>query len=309
MKIKYLINNVCLLGLALCLSLAGCRSSEDETEDGPAGPVAPVACFSSGDVLVSNSGSDAVVAFDSAGNFKGIIYSVSTTAGESIYGLDYMESTGEIVVVVDGADRVMAINPEGCVARMLIADANLNGNLRGITQLSTGDLLVVETSSIERFSSTGNRITAGAWPKTLQTTSTEINAIPTGGFVLCSSGADVVRTYSDAGVQIATRASGIAATTDGVGCRALNNGQIVTAWSGTTDSVVFYSSNLSSALHTYSDISVLATPGGIGERANGSVLVVDRAFHHVVEISGTGTFVRTFGNGYLNVPEHVLVIP
>lgn len=306
MKIKYLLNNVCLSVMALSLSLTGCRSSEDE--DTTTTPAA-AACFSSGDVLVSNSGSDAVVVFDANGNFKRIAYQVNTTAGESIYGMDYLEASGEVAVVVDGSDRVVAISPEACTARMLIADANLNGNLRGITQLSTGDLLVVETSNVERFSSTGTRITAGAWPKALQTTGTEINAIPSGGFVQCSSGADVVRTYTDAGVQVATRSSGIAGTTDAMGCRALNNGQIVAAWSGTTDSVVFYSGDLVSAVATYSDISKLATPGGIGERANGNVLVVDRAFHHVVEISGAGAFVRTFGNGYLNVPENILVIP
>lgn len=294
--------------VALCFVTTACKSTDDETEAVEV-PVEEVeACFESTDVLVSNSGSDAVIAFDAAGNYKRIVYSVSSTAGESIYGMEIL-ATGELAVVVDGTDRVMAVSPEDCSARILIADANFTGTVRGIAQLSSGDILVVETSNVERFSSTGTRITTGAWPKALQTTATELSAISTGGFVHCSTGTDVVRTYNDAGTQVATRSSGIAATTDAMGCKALASGNIVTAWSGTTDSVVIYNSTLATALFTYTDVALLGAPGGIAERANGNILVVDRTFHHVVEITNQGVYVGTFGAGLLNIPEHVLVVP
>lgn len=286
--------------------LTSCKSSSDEGDE-VAAPT-PV-CFESGDILVANGGSDAIMSFSSTGAFKKIIYQLNTAAGEALYGMDYIESTGEVAVVVDGTDRVMAIDPETCAARILIADANLNGTLRGITQLSTGDLLVVETSNVERFSSTGVRITTGSWPKALQTTGADIHALAAGGFVHCSTGSDVVRTYDDAGTQVATRASGIAGTTDAMGCKELANGSIAAAWSGTTDSVVIYSSNLATAQYTYSNTAVLSTPGSLAQKNDGNILVADRVLNYLVEISPTGTYVGTIGGGYLNVPEFILVIP
>lgn len=288
-------------------TLIACKSDESIDED-----TTPEeeACFESGDIIVANSGSDAVTVLDSSGNFKRNAYTVNTSQGENFYGLDILASTGELLVSVDsGADRVMAIDPDTCAARIHISDVNLTGNLRGITQLVSGDILVVETSAVERFADSGVRITSGSWPKTLQTTSTQVSAVGAGGFVLCSSGADVVRTYDDAGTQLATRASGIAGTTDAMGCFSMLNGYVATAWSGTTDTVSIYNANLSSSLFTYSNPSVLGAPGGIGQRANGNLLVVDRVLHYIVELTGEGVFVGTLGSGLLNTPEHVLVVP
>ncbi len=308
MKINSLLNTVCLLGMTLTFALVGCKSDEEVGDE-----VAPTpeveACFESGDILVSSAVNDNIVALNPDGSFKKLIYNVPISAGEGFYGMDYIESTGEVVVVVDGTDRVMAISPEDCSARMLVADANFTGTVRGITQLSTGDLLVVETNNVERFTASGTRIATGGWPRALQTGGTQVHAISTGGFVHCSTTLDVVRTYDDAGTQTATRSSGISGTTDASGCHALSSGQIVTAWSGTTDSVIFYNSNLSSATATFSNLTYLSTPGGIGELASGNILVADRALHHLVEITPAGTYVQTIGSGLLNTPEYILVIP
>lgn len=289
--------------------LTSCKSDDFEDEVAPDAGESEV-CFESGDIIVANSGSDAITVLDSAGVFKRTAYSVNTSQGENFYGLDILASTGELLVSVDsGADRIMAIDPITCAARIHISDVNLTGNLKGIAQLVSGDILVIETSSVERFAESGVRITAGAWPKALQTTPTQVSAIGAGGFVLCSNGSDVVRTYNDAGTQVATRASGIAATTDAMGCMALADGNIATAWSGTTDTVSIYNSNLSSSLFTYSNPSVLGAPGGIAERANGNIIIADRVLHYLVEITNQGVFVGTLGSGLLNTPEHVLVVP
>jgi hypothetical protein len=301
--------NLALVVVLVSFVVTACKSTEDEDTDDDADTPEAEACFESTDVLVSNGGTDTILAYSADGTFKRIIFQLSTVSGEAIYGLDYMAATGEVIVAIDGTDRVMAIDPTDCSARNLVANVNLTGTLRGVTQLSGGDILVVETNNVERFTSDGVRVTSGGWPLSLQTAGTDIHALSAGGFVHCSTTTDVVRTYSDAGVQAATRSSGIASTTDAVGCKELSNGSIAVAWSGTTDSVVIYSSNLATAQYTYSNTSVLSTPGSLAEKANGNILIADRTLNYLVEITATGTYVGQFAAGLLNTPEYVLVIP
>lgn len=301
-------------GLKIALVIMSVFFSACQSEELPGDATTPsvdeeAACFVSGDILVSSSGNDSVVAFNSSGVFKKTIFSLNIAAGEAIYGLQWLPATSELAIVIDGSDRVMAVSAADCTARNLIVDSNLTGTVRGITQISGGDILVVETNNIERFTTAGVRVTSGGWPLTLQTTGTEVSAISAGGFVHCSTGTDVVRIYNAAGAQTATRSSGIAATTDAAGCKVLADGTIATAWSGTTDTVSIYNSTLSASLFTYSNTSVLGTPGGIGQKTNGNILIVDRVFHHVVEITNQGVYVATIGAGFLNTPEHVTVVP
>lgn len=283
---------------AISLVVSSCSPEADEdVED----------CMSSGDILVSNSGSDAVMVLKSDGTYKGIAVNFNNNS-ESPFGLAWMSGNEEFMVAVDGADRVIAVKKTDCTSRTLIADANLTGNLRGITQVSDGDILIVETSSIERFDSTGLRINTAGWPLTLQTTGTQLAANGT-GFIHCSTGSDVVRTYNNAGTQQATRSSGIAATTDAVGCVVLADGNIAVAWSGTTDTVAIYNSTLTTVVATFSDLGVLANPGGIAQRANGNILVIDRVFNYIVELTSAGVYVGVIADGVLSTPEFLTVVP
>lgn len=288
-----------IFGVVLIATSCGTRSKSDSSGE---------SCIASGDIVVSNSGSDAVLVLDAAGNFKAVAYNVVNTA-ETVYGLHWNADSGELLVAVDGADRVVAVRSSDCGSRDVVLDGNLSGNLRGVTRLASGDILVVETSAIERFSWNGIRVATGGWPRTLQTTSTGISAIPSGGFVLCSTGADVVRTYDDTGTQIATRASGIAATTDAADCMVLADGSIATVWSGTTDTVSIYSSDLSANPVNFSNLGILSTPGGVAQRANGNLLILDRVLNWIVEISPSGVLVGTLGDAVLSTPEFILVVP
>lgn len=285
-----------------CAPKADTSTTTDPSTDTPAAD-----CMISGDILVTNSGSSAVVLLDTDGNFKRVVYNVNNS--EKIYGINWLSGNSEFIIAIDGVDRVVAVSKTDCSSRDYIVDSNLNGNLRGITQVSNGDILIVETDNIERFTSTGLRINSSGWPKALQTGGTQLSAIPAGGFVQCSLTADVVRTYNDAGTQLATKASGIAATTDGVGCIVMANGNIATAWSGTTDSVAIYNSSFTTTVATYSNLGVLAAPGGIAQRANGNLLVLDRTFNYIVELTSAGTFVNVIGDGVLSTPEFISVVP
>ena len=119
----------------------------------------------------------------------------------------------------------------------------------------------------------------------------------------------MVRTYNAAGTQVFTVSSGIATTNDATGCLEMNDGNIAAVWSGTTDTVRIYSANLGSTVASFSDTSILSTPGAIAQRSNGNLLIVDRVLHYIVEITSSGTFVNVIGDGVLNTPEHILVVP
>ncbi len=294
------------LFLAVLFLFATSCSPDETTDSATSGSEEDADCIVSGDIIVSNSGSDALVVLNSDGTFKNIAYSVSS-ATENLYGVSWSALTGEILVVVDGVDRVVAIDPVTCTNRTVIIDTNLTGTLRGVTQLTGGDILVSETSNIERFGSNGNRVTSG-WPLAAQTGATGLSALANGGFVHCSMTADVVRTYNSSGTQVATRASGIVGTTDAMDCFVMADGSIATTWSGTSDTVSIYSSALA-PVALYSNTAYLAAPGGIAQRANGNLLVVDRVYNTVVEITTAGALVTTFGQGLLSTPEYILVMP
>ncbi len=301
--------------LLLVLSSSNISCSPEETTDAattdseePAPDPEPEPnCIVSGDIVVSNSGSDALVVLNSDGTFKTIAYYVSS-ATESLYGITWSAATQEVLVAVDGVDRVVGISAVDCSNRTVVLDVNLTGTIRGITQLTSEDILVTETNAIERFGSNGNRVAAG-WPLTLQTAGSGLSALSNGGFVHCSTTTDVVRTYSSAGVQAATRSSGIAATTDAMDCFVMSNGNIATTWSGTSDTVSIYSSALA-PVASFSNTAYLAAPGGIAQRpSGGNLLVVDRVYNTIVEITTAGVYVNSFGSGMLSTPEFILVVP
>jgi hypothetical protein len=290
------------------IALSACKSDNFEDAVPVAEEPSQEACFGSGDILVSNSGSDAVLALDSSGNFKRIIYNVQNSS-ETVYGLTWLAETEEVAITVDGSDRVMAVSAADCTERLFITSVNLAGNLRGLTQLASGDLLIVESNNIERFTSDAIRVTAGGWPKALQSGGTDVSALENGNFVLCSTNTDVVRIYNNAGTQVATRTSGIGGTTNATACQVLASGSIAVSWSGTTDTVVVYSPDLSTVEMSFSNVPKLSSPGGITELPNGNLLIVERVFHYLVEITATGDFVKIHGDGFLNIPEFILTVP
>ncbi|MCC7440922.1 MAG: hypothetical protein IT285_04780 [Bdellovibrionales bacterium] len=262
----------------------------------------------SGDIVVSNGGSDVVVALNPDGSFKAVVYDVDNFA-ETVTGLAWMAETEEILVSVDGVDRVVAVASDTGDVRTLISNPNLAGTLRGLAQLVSGDLLVVETNNVERFNSDGTRVVSGGWPMALQAGGQGMRPLSLGGFVHCSSSADVVRTYSDAGVQSGSTTSGIPATTDAMDCLELSDGSIAATWSGTTDTVRIYPSDLGAYTATYANATILVAPTGIAERANGNLLVAEAAFHFLVELDPSLAYVGILGDDALNAPQFLFVVP
>ncbi|MCO5143220.1 MAG: hypothetical protein M9962_09040, partial [Oligoflexia bacterium] len=234
------------------------------------------------------------------------------TTTDTPYGIAVYDSDN-ILVSVDGTDRIVKVNltrGSGSDSIFYMNTALLTGNLRNITRLTSGDILIVETSNIERFTAAGLRVTTGAWPKALQTVGTGLERIPSGGFVHCSTTTDVVRTYSDDGTQIATQASGIAGTTDVIDCAAAPDGRIAAAFSGTTDTIRIYtSSTLASVSCNFSDVGLVGAPAAIAFRPNGNLLITDSTNNTFTEIDTSCTLVQSFSSPFLATPTSLRVMP
>ncbi len=295
--------------MAMTLSFCGqqLRSIGSDGTDEAGTSSAPLAV--SGDIVVSNGLSDSVLLLDSDGFYKALLYNFDNTA-ESPFGVTYNSVTNEAVIAVDGADRVMAVSLTDGSSRNFITNGNLTGTIRNLTQLLSGDFLILESNNIERFTKDGIRIGSGGWPITnIQTNPSGIFRRSGGGFGVCSYGTDAVRLYDESGTQEYTASSGIAGTGDGLGCIEMSNGNIAVIWSGSTDTVQIRSPDLSSVVASYSNISILGDPEGIAQDNEGNLLVTDGTFHHIVVVNPSGNLVTVKGNSVLNWARSLFVVP
>lgn len=261
---------------------------------------------SSGDIVVANETSDAVYLLDSNGNYKSVVYNHINT--ENAYGITY--ANGKIYLTVDGVDRIEAYNIYTGEVETVIQHPQLTGTLRGMAVLSNGALLMIESNNLERFNSSYERVASGGWPKTnLMTAPTHVNALSNGGFIACSTGTRQIRLYDEDGNQTASASSPGAGATNPYDCIELDDGRIAAVWSGTADTVAIYSSDLSTVEMSYSDTSVIGDPRSIAQAANGNLLIADYGLDLLVELTTSGTYVRTLGDTILNNTSTVIVIP
>ena len=263
-----------------------------------------------GDIIVSNGNSDSLILLDATGEYKKTLYDVDNIS-ETISGIAYKPDTKEIIFTVTGAAlRVGAVSIVDGSYRNFIINVSLTTPLRGVAVMTDGNVLVTHAGIIQKFSTYGTRITAGAWPKTLMGTPQQISALPNGGFLNCSDATDLVRTYDSAGVQTGTSvASGIATTTDVFACMRLSDGRIANAWNGTTDTISLWNSDFTGRVNIYADTSVLGNPRGIAQRSNGNLLISDATNNYLVEIDIDGNLIDKLGGSILNGPTSVFVMP
>lgn len=268
------------------------------------------AIMNSGDLVVTNYSGDSALLLDEDGNFKQVLYNVDNNR-EQVLGVNWNASTKEVVLSINGSpDRVVSISPLDGTVTETIVNGQYNGNTYGLTVDSNGDYLLIESHQIEKFTSAGARVNDGTFPTgTLFNNLTQINNTASGGFVVCGYGGDLVATYDSAANQLASKASGIASTTNGYGCDVTATGDVVASWDGTTDTVALYSSDFTTTVATYSDTTYLTAPRGVEVKADGNILIADGSFHYIVELDSSLNFVRTIGGGILNYPWQILEIP
>ena len=283
------------------------------------GPAAPdkflkppsVATSLSNYIVVASSANQSVVLLDPNGSVVREIAVYDGTTTDAPAGIGIYDSS-KVLVSVEGVDRVTITDAKigTSSATTLILDGNLTGTMSGVMRFSSGDILVTETSNVERFSATGARTTTG-WPSALQTTGTGLHPLASGGFVHCSTGSPGIRTYTSAGVVIsALVVSGIGATTQAFDCAAAADGRVAAVWNGTTDTTRIYTNQALTAVScNYANSVLLADPRRVAFRPNGNAIIADGTSNIMVEIDTTCTFVRTYSSASLSTVTGLKVFP
>lgn len=269
-----------------------------------------------GDLVVTSYTNDSLVSFKENGSFKKVLYQLPNAA-DNITTITWLPQTNEILMAIEGTpDRVDAYSVvTGTVRNFYINTTYLTGTIMGITQLkNSGDVLVSESTTIERFSNNGTRETwATIWPSNVHTANQQLVGLSTGNWLSCTTALGV-RVYPDSTTAMAVVSSvtsAIAATTMASGCGELSDGRIVVGWNGTSDALQVYSATLTGVATMFANNpSVLSDPRGIAIGENDEIYVADGTRNVVVEINpATNEKVREFGNQYLQSPRSILVIP
>ena len=216
-----------------------------------------------GDIIItSNSADDAISLNPNTLNSKQL--TSLDRSSERVGASGWMATTEELMLAIDGRDRIIAVNPVDGSKRDLIVNTQLNGTLRCVTQLTSGDLIICESNNIEKYTSKGLRVTSG-FPLAISTIY-GTDKLPGGGFIACAGGGvDEVRIYDADGTLVA-QDSGPGGH-DARACKVLADGRIVVAFNGGNDQIWLYDADLSNGalLVSDSDLGVMPSPTGISQ--------------------------------------------
>lgn len=305
---KFLSN---LFLLTLILSCSGCLIKEE-----------PKATYSEllvtrGDIVVASFTSDSLVVFGPDGTFKRVLYQLPNPTWDAITGITWLAETNEVLIAIDGTpDRVEAFSIlTGLVRNFYLNGTYLTGTPLLIAQLkNSGDVIVSEGATIERFSYTGLReIWTTIWPTNVHANSQQLVGLSNGNWLSCSSTTlSGIRITPDSTTDLtaaATATSAIVATTQSYGCGELSDGTIVVAWNGTSDAIQTYSSTLTGATTIISNAMVFTDPRGIAIGEGDEIYVADASRNMIVEIDRSGNVIREFGKSYLQSPRAIMVVP
>ncbi len=300
------------ISLTLLLMVSSCLPLPEESK-----PTSSSLFTAPGDIIVSSINNDAVYVFDSEGTYKRILWS-TTRVADVINALGWMHSTNEILISVEGAavDRVIAVSVIDGRARELINDANFVGTARGVAQLySSRDIIASEGATMERYNENGIRESHGTiWPSNVATLANthSIRALQDGTWIAATN-ASGLRLFPD---QVTTFASSANAapptgTTITYGVDQTSTGQFIASWEGgSEDYLSLYNSDLSFNRHIIgNDQGLLTAPRGVAVKKNGNFLVADQTRQYIIEVTPAGSVVKLIGQGFLNSPYALIVVP
>lgn len=321
----------CLLLLTHVFVFSGCGTKVNLDDALKPGQTS-TARVQSGDILVLSGGIVAstatpfplhqIVAYDSLGNFKSVIY--RPTSGSFIYGMALSLDSKSLFISVDTVDRIERLYLDSFLNVPYILDAtNLTGaTMRSVEILSDGSILAAEsTTSIEKYNSALTRVTTN-FPNTVVNTITSIRRISNDRFIASGTlGTDNPRVYNNAGVlQVTVPASGstgCAANCDPADMMELADGRYVALHQvAAAPAIELFNSTFGYVGRAYNNPNVLRTPSTVAQRANGNLIVCDTTYNTCEEFVFTGTTLVRVGTSALisdpanmRQPLKVIVVP
>lgn len=301
-----------MTSLLVLLSLCSCLIQTDSPLESSSNEVNLI---QSGDIVVANWGNDSILLLNPDGSYKAELVNEQTSTTVTLNGLYFDSLTNQVLFGYDHStptlDGVRSISLFDGSQELYLSNNNLAGALYGITRLVSGEILVIDSNNrIERFDEDGNY--NGAYTG-FTSSLRDVTRLQNGGFVVCStSTSNTVRLYNGSGVLLAS-ASGTSPAPSiggqqGVSCIEDAEGNIIVAYSGSTDAVRAYSSNLATVLWTYTDTNLLRTPGNLALKSNGHILMSDTNYDHILELNSQGGLVSILGGSVLSDPSNIIVI-
>lgn len=296
-----------LLGLSSCLiqSESPLESSSNE-----------VNLIQSGDIVVANWGNDSLLLLNPDGSYKAELVNEQTSNTILLNGLYFDPVSRQILFAYDHSttslDGVRSISLFDGSQETFLSNNNLSGSLYGITRLTSGEVLVIDSNNrIERFDEDGSY--NGAFTG-FSSSLRDITRLESGGFVVCStSTSNTVRLYDSIGTLQATASGSTPPPSigglQGVSCLEAPNGNIIVLYSGGTDAVRAYSSDLSTVIWTFTDTNVLRTPGKLAVKPDGNILATDTYYDHVLELNPLGGLEQILSGSVLSDPSNIIVVP
>lgn len=274
-----------------------------------------------GDIVVTNSGNDSIVLLNDDGSFKATLVDSITDAAILFNALIYDTLNKTIIYNFDHTtnsfDAIKKLDLYEGEATTLISNGNLNSTLQGLARLTNGDLVVLKnTTLIEKFNALGQRVTVN-FPLTYPAATTvDVAPMINGQFMVCSSSTtNTLRTYTAAGVINATPVVTSTSPTPALAASGMSSciqaadGTVYVVYS-TIATVRAYNSAMTTTLWTYTDSNTLTAgqTSKIAIRSNGNLLIADRGYDHLLELTKDGAFVGVIGGVGLSDPLNIAVV-
>jgi hypothetical protein len=306
-----------LTSLVFLLGLLACAPPKGQFGANPNGTPVSATSFS-GHIIVSSNTTRAVVLLDSNFNFVRTLLQFDTISGDIPGSIEIWDAEN-ILLSVRGNPRVIRLNLRSSVTlgETFISNVNLTGTLAGLARMTTGDIVVSETATVERFGGgvgAWSRVSTGGWPATLAQTN-DIVAMSSDRLFVCAGGATNTATIRTSAFVASTTATSsapapvIAAGLAAQACAIDASGRLIVAWSGGSDAIRVYNSALTATVWTYINAVGLTAPVAVGVRPNGNVLAVDTT-NVVFELNASdGSLVRTYSSPYIATANYLRVIP
>lgn len=235
--------------------------------------------------------------FSASGEFKKFLYEAKGL--ELLYGGVIDPVTNNFHFGIDNIDRVDKVDLHSGEVRSSILDANLSGaTIRSIANLSSGDLLVTESTTVlEKYTPAGVR-SGAPFPLTIPTAVNNIKSISGDRFIVTfTANPDSPRVYSNDGVLLGSfdTISPCTVNCDPWDVVELSDGRFAVN-SRVTNAIYLYSATFTYVGVLYLDTAYIIAPSGMSLLKNGNLLACGTTFNTCEELKISGNTATRVGS-------------
>lgn len=197
------------------------------------------------------------------------------------------------LVALDGTDQIKTIDLTGA-SSTYISNTNLNGNIYQMRRHPNGEILVIESNTIESFVESGTRVGNPRINTTIAPCVLNVprgmDVLPSGEVVVVGTGNDDINIYNiSTSTATCVRANtGFAGTVDPFAVLAHSDGNIYVATQGNDSIYQFPSTGTGAGTVIFNTLAVINNPTALLEMPDGSILVASDGTNSIERIDTAG---------------------